>query len=249
MYYYIFEPPQGPKEYERTAQIKDLLSQLGIAGEMAAPQPGRSIEDLVKVAIAKRYSTIVTVGGIDLINRVARAIVSHDVVLGIIPLSDDPDIGELIGTTDWRVAAEQLKRRRWQHIQLGSMNGMGCFLTAATVQVPAGKEFGIKTPDFELNSEGPTLISITPLRQSETPVAGLDLCIQTEQKPKTGLLSFFKGKQEVHETSHFTVTELSLTTTEAYPIMVAGENISETSVDITTETKGIRLIVGKGISN
>ncbi len=34
MYYYIFEPALEAKEYERTSQIKEYLSSLGIAGEM-----------------------------------------------------------------------------------------------------------------------------------------------------------------------------------------------------------------------
>lgn len=53
MYYYIFDPPQGAKEYERTAQIKELLSTLGIAGEMTSPIPGRGVEELVQIAIQK----------------------------------------------------------------------------------------------------------------------------------------------------------------------------------------------------
>ena len=58
MYYYIFEPPLEAKEYERTAQIKEYLATIGIAGEMTAPTPGRSVEDLIQLAIGKRLSLI-----------------------------------------------------------------------------------------------------------------------------------------------------------------------------------------------
>jgi diacylglycerol kinase family enzyme len=246
MYYYIFEPPQGPKEYERTAQIKELLSQLGIAGEMAAPQPGRTVEDLVKIALAKRYSTIVAVGGMEIINRVARAMLSHDAVLGIIPVHNDPDVAELIGTGDWKIAAEQLKRRRWQHLQMGMMNTNICFLTPATITVPSSKELHVVSESFKLTATGPAVVRITPLRDPESPVSGLLLDIVSEAKPKSGLLSFFGTKEESPRSSHFRVQELSLTTSESYPVVVAGETLASTPITSTTEAKGIRLIVGRG---
>ncbi|HSI20171.1 MAG TPA: diacylglycerol kinase family protein [Verrucomicrobiae bacterium] len=246
MYYYIFEPPQGPKEYERTAQIKDFLSQLGIAGEMAAPQPGRTAEDLVNVAVSKRYSTVVTVGGMDLINRVARALLPYDAVLGIIPLNDDPDIANLVGTSDWKTAAEQLKRRRWQHTQLGMMNGSICFLTPASITVPSGSEFHVSANTFEFSSKGPASIRIAPLRHNESPEAGLVLDISQQQKAKTSLFKMFSSKEPAPQESHFVVSTLSLTTTQSCPVVVAGETLTGTPVSCATESKGIRLIIGKG---
>lgn len=246
MYYYIFEPPQGPKGYERTAQIKDYLSQLGIAGEMAAPQPGRSVEDLVKIAIAKRYATVVAVGGMELINRVARAILSHDAVLGIIPIQDDPDIAQLIGTSDWKTAADQLKRRRWQHIQLGSMNQTICFLTPATIEIGRHKTFHVESDNFELRAQGPAVIRIAPERDPESPVSGLVLDITGETRQKGGILKLFNSKQEAPQSSHFVVQELTLATEEPCHVIVAGEDLATTPITCTTETKGLRIIVGKG---
>jgi diacylglycerol kinase family enzyme len=246
MYYYIFEPPQGPKEFERTAQIKSYLSELGIAGEMAAPQPGKTVEDLVQVALSKRYSTVVAVGGMEFINRIARALISYEAVLGIIPVTNDADVAELIGTSDWKIAAEQLKRRRWQHIQLGSMNGNVCFLTPASIQVPVGETVTLTTEDFSIQAAGPQQIKITPLRDPESPVSGLLLDITGESKAKKGLLSLFKPQNTVPLTSHFTVKKLSVLTDKAQAVVVAGETLASTPVDCSTEAKGIRIIIAKG---
>lgn len=136
MYYCIFEPPVGPKEYERVAQIKSKLTELGIVGEMATPMPGKTIEQLVSNAVSKRYSTVVAIGGIALINQVVRAVEPYDLVLGIVPLTEHADITTLIGTSTWEAAADQLKRRRCQPVWLGEMNGGISFLTPARLVLP-----------------------------------------------------------------------------------------------------------------
>lgn len=243
MYYYIFDPPQGPKEYERTAQIKEHLSQLGIAGEMAAPQPGRSAEDLVQLAIAKRYSTIVTVGGMELINRVARALMPHDAVLGIIPVNPDPDIAALIGTNDWKQAADQLKRRRWQHLELGVMNGSICFLTPATINIPKSATVTITTDTFMLETAGPVELRVSPAH-AESAAVGLDLQIKAEQ-PGGSIFKLFSGKNQAPLESQFRVGTLSVRASASFPVIVAGEELARTPVACSTEQRGIRLIVGK----
>ena len=42
MYYYIIEPPKG-KIINRPEKIKDILGDLGIAGETVSPNAARSI--------------------------------------------------------------------------------------------------------------------------------------------------------------------------------------------------------------
>jgi hypothetical protein len=245
MYYYIFEPPQGPKEYERTAQIKEYLTQLGIAGEMAAPQPGRSAEDLVNLAIAKRYSTVVAVGGMDLVNRIARTLLPYEAVLGIIPTTNDADLAALIGTTDWKAAADQLKRRRWQHVELGIMNGTTCFLTPATITIPKGKSFEVQTEAFTLKSPGAALVKITPQRHAEGTSHELVLDVTSAEKPKSALARFFTPDSKAPQGSTMRVPALTLVTSEPLPVLVAGESLISTPIRCTTETKGLRLIVGK----
>jgi len=242
MYYYIFEPPQGPKEYERTAQIKTLLSQLGIAGEMSAPQPGRSAEDLVNMAVAKRYGTIVVVGGVELMNRVARAVLPFDVVLGLIPTTEHPDITRLIGTSDWKTAAEQLKRRRWHTVQLGIMNGTVSFLTPAELEIPAKQQAELQTPDFSLRIEGPAKMSVIPQGLESS---NFRITIEGRSSHKGGIFGFLKGKSTVPRDSAFQTENCTITTTQPLPVVVAGVSLVTTPLTCTTEGKPLRLIINR----
>lgn len=247
MYYYIFEPPQGAKEYERTAQIKETLSTLGIAGEMTSPVPGKSLEDLVDLAVAKRYSTIVAVGDMEHINRVARAVLHHDAVFGIIPTHPHADITALIGVAEWQPAAELLKRRRLQQVQMGSMNEQIAFLTPAIINIPHDQYFEIKTPKFTLQGHD-CQITISPIWQEDgaKQPAALGLDIQPLHTEKRGLLQgIFQRKNSTVQESHLQVPSLILSTQEPLPVQVAGEVLTSTPVQCAPQPKPLRLIVGR----
>lgn len=246
MYYYIFDQPQGSNEYQRTAQIKERLGELGIAGEMTTPVPGRTVQDLVHNAVAKRYATIVAVGGIALINQVARAIEPYDLVLGIIPLQENPDINSLIGSATWEDAAEQLKRRRWQSVRLGMMQGGICFMTPATISVPAGMPVALSTPDFQLTEKHGAEITVTTVRGESAEVSSLQVTI-VPHSPKRGFLGSLLGSGTKAPTeSCFTVSEVTIAPAESLPVVVAGETLTNTPLHCTTQEKPVRLIVARG---
>jgi hypothetical protein len=249
MYYYIFEPQQGPKEYERTGQIKEFLSSLGIAGEMNAPTPGRSVEDLVAQAAAKRYSTVIAVGGIELVNRTARALEAYDIVFGIIPTHEHPDITRLIGVSDWKTAAEQLKRRRFQNVRMGSMNDSVYFLTPASVTLHPDTAFSITTGEFVMKSQGGSII-VTPDTLNEEDSGCLQVDILPGPRVKRGFLgNIFNRTTPAPEASHLNLGWLDLHTTLELPIMVAGTPVCHTSVRFSTQNKSLKLIIGKGSQN
>ena len=245
MYYYIFDAPTGPNDYQRSAQIKDRLTSLGIAGEMASPMPGKSVQDLVKNAIAKRYSTIVAVGNIALINQVAQAIEPHDVVLGIIPLHDQPDLCELIGASTWEAAAEQLKRRRWQPIRLGLIENVGCFLTPATVEVPHNEWLHLKTPQFDAKQSG-GLLKVMTTRSEDEGHLSVEILFPSNDKPSFLGKIFKRTGVEVNRESKFTTKSVHVATEKPLSILVAGEIVGQTPCRFTTQAKPLRLIVARG---
>ena len=246
MYYYIFDPPTGAKEYERTAQIKELLASLGIAGEISQPQPGKSAEDLVHNAIAKRYSTIVAVGGMELINRIARALEPYDVVFGIIPTIDHPDIATLIGTSEWKPAAEQLKRRRWQYARLGVINDDIYFLTPAYIDVPSGSAYSIQTPDFTAMGRG-GLVELMPLYVEGSQEVNLSIKVQQAKEAPRGILQklFSRDSAPSHD-SYFSAPTVTIQTEQTLSVTVAGTAIITTPIQCTTKGKQLRLIVARG---
>jgi len=247
MYYYIFDPPAGPNDYQHTQQIKEKLSALGIAGEMGSPMPGKDVRYLVENAVAKRYSTIVAVGGVALINQVAQALEPHDSVLGIIPLHEEPDIAKLIGSDTWEQAAENLKRRRVQSVKLGLLEGTGCFLTPATIEIPANEWVTFATPNFQGRQQGGTVI-ISPSRNPEQESMCLAVEITMGEKaPSAGFFkSLFGGKSSPSQnTTRFCTSHLKITTEKPCAVSVAGSEITQTPLTCSTQAKPVRLIVAK----
>ena len=239
MYYYVFDPPQGPKEYERTAQIKEYLGTLGIAGEMVQTQPGRSVEQLVESALAKRYSTIIAVGGSELINRMAGALAPHDVVFGIIPLVEHEDIRTLIGTTDWKTAADQLKRRRWGICRVGLFSNGIVFLTAAHLDLGISHHFQISTNDFAIQGSG-GLLTVTPAQDGDQATLLVELTERTPEK-KRWWRQFGKNESESPYTS-LPLTEFTIETFPILPVTVAGIEVCQTPISLKSEQKTLKLI-------
>lgn len=246
MYYYIFDPPQLPKEYERTAQIKELLTTLGIAGEITTPQPGRTVEQLVEQAMLKRYSTVIAVGGIQLINRVASALGQHDVVFGIIPLTEHPDITAAIGVSDWRLAAEQLKRRRWQPVRPGILNGSTRFLTPLSLPVPAGTPYHLQADGFELKGVGPGIITIAPGEGTEAAASdGLRFRFTGEPKSAGFLRRLLGSETAPADETALVLPRLQVITPQPLPVSMAGTEIAATPFTCAVQKQPLRLIVGR----
>lgn len=247
MYYYIFEAGLDIKEREQIKQIKDYLSSLGIAGEMTTPTPSRNVEDLVELAAAKRYSTIVAVGGVTLINQVARALSAYPIVFGIIPLEKQGDLSHLIGASDWKSAADALKKRRLQSVQQGLLNDAFCFLTPATIQFGEEEIYTVDTSDFSFSATGGT-VTISPGRGKAAETTSLFVEItQPVSASKKGLFSFFSKKADLPQESRFSLTSLTLTTPTPRSVIVAGSEITQTPLTCSTEKTALKLIVAKGI--
>jgi diacylglycerol kinase family enzyme len=246
MYYYIFEPPREPKEYERTANIKEYLSKLGIAGEMVSPTPGKTVEDLIGQAVRKRYSTIIAVGGIEFVNRVARSLEAHEVVFGIIPTHENNDIVRLIGVGDWKTACDQLKRRRWQTLRLGLMNNEICFLTPATIELPTDAILTIRTSDYALKAPG-GIITIQPISLPEAIESeALELRISPITLKKTGFLQkLFASKTQENLETQIHNRHFDLLSESSIPVMVAGAILARTPVQFSIQEKVLKLIVGR----
>ena len=242
MYYYIFEPPLEAKEYERTASIKEYLSSLGIAGEMVTPTQNRTIEDLVSLAVAKRYSTIIAVGSTDLINQVARSLEPHEVVFGIIPTNEHSDLSRLIGVTTWKEAADMLKRRRWLPVRLGLLNERYCFLTPATLQLPHSCSYQLTTDTFSLTGSG-GFITISPLRGGALSESSILLEISSPAPRASLFKSLFRKPNPATQVSQFNLPAFELTTSEPTQVVVAGSVLATTPIQVTPQQKALKLIV------
>ncbi len=111
MYYYVLESPSSRGVRQNYQRLRDILTQLGIVGEIVTSSPARSPAEQAFIGTTKGYSTIVAVGGDAHVNEVAMAIIGR-AVLGVIPIEATRQVTDLIGATDIRAAAEVLKQRR-----------------------------------------------------------------------------------------------------------------------------------------
>jgi hypothetical protein len=242
MYYYVFESVTQPTDLERSAAIRHYVSSLGIAGELVTWQQGRNLDEMIRQAIAKRYSTVVAVGSLATINAVARSLEPYDVVFGIIPLFSHPDITHLIGTSEWQEAAEHLKRRRWQHVRLGIMNESSYFLTPAHIAL-RGPAI-LRTAHYEAAVPGGTITIRLP--ESGDEHGGLHIEAAGREAGARSLLGrIFKGASPAIDRSYFVTDRMEIETPTLSPVLVAGTEITHTPLTVTTQDKPLKLIVAK----
>lgn len=241
MYYYVFELTSDAKELERITTIREYVSSLGIAGEMATLRDPEQAGQLVGQAVAKRYSTIVAVGGLHTINAVAQAAVEHDIVFGIIPLLHHPDIADLIGTQDWKEAANNLKRRLWQPVSLGIINGSRYFLTQLSIShdtpvLAVTDAYELLLPEGLLNVALGTADEATSLILDNL----------GNRAPRRGLLSRLSSSKEAGTpVTHVQVPSVTLNSERMFPVTVAGNDVARLPIDITTCDRALKLIVAR----
>lgn len=137
MYYYIMETA-GKKTAVWQEKVKDILGDLGIAGETVAPSPARTIEELAQLGVVKGYNTIVAVGSQKLLNKVASVIINQkenrDIVLGFIPEDYSGSLAKRINTKDTQSACLALKQRRLETIDACMVEPNKFFLTEAILE-------------------------------------------------------------------------------------------------------------------
>lgn len=137
MYYYITEAGNA-KTAAWQEKIKDILGDLGIAGETVSPTPARTIEELASLGVIKGYSTIVAVGSEKLVNKIVTALINQkgtkETVLGVIPSNFAGMLARRIGAADLKEACQALKLRKLETIDACQIEPNKYFLTEAIIE-------------------------------------------------------------------------------------------------------------------
>jgi len=135
MYYYIMEPATGKASWQE--KVKDMLGDLGIAGETVMPSAARTIEELASLGVIKGYTTIVAVGSEKIANKVATALINQkntkDTVLGIIPDDYTSKLAKRIGVSDFKEACQALKFRKLEMVDACFVEPNKYFILEATI--------------------------------------------------------------------------------------------------------------------
>lgn len=248
MYYYIFDI----KKFAKSAQIENLknyLGGLGISGEFTYPNPAQTVEELVDLGISKQYSTIVAVGGDDLVNTVASKLVGKKEAMGIIPIEASGPLCQLIGNSGWKEACDTLRFRKISEIAIGKTATGNCFLTHAELNIKSPIEITLEFKDFIVQSKITSLM-ISNFHPSIKKIGSdfLDVTMTSVSNPDSFLSKFFgkKSENKLGE-SLFRARSLRIFTKSQMPIMAGGSQIAKSPQLIESSDDLLRLITAKKI--
>lgn len=238
MYYYVLEAPASRAIRQNYQKLRDILTNLGIAGEMVTASPARSPVELTVMGIKKGYSTIVAVGGDDHVNQIATSL-HGQAVLGVIPINASRQVTDIVGVNDIRSAAESLKQRRLS--------------TQSMVFVEPDKLLFL---DGEISTEKMAKVSMVidnkvrahAYFQRLTIDRDLNIRIYsnhvTEKKKFLGL--FTVGSEEMQSESLFHGKTIRILTDPTLPLKIAGNVIADTPFQMRHVPESLKLITKRG---
>lgn len=237
------EPPKG-NLVKRQEKIKDILGDLGIAGETVTPSAARTIEELTHLGVMKGYSTIVAVGGESLVNKIINILVtqkiSKDTVLGIIPNDFESMLAKKINVTDLRSACDALKFRKLETIDLCQIEPNKFFITQAVLENFRGRKILFAMDALTGTAQANHLI-IKP---------GLNIFIYDkalEGNAFSRLFNWLLGKKQIDIYSSFFKTKRIRFEAENanLAIKVSGETIAKTPVTFYNRQRVLKIIVAR----
>lgn len=235
MYYYIFQSPRNYSENKIHEQIKNMLTILGISGENTTVSPARTATELALMGIGKGYSTIVAIGGDELINEVASNIQGSGAALGIIPINASLDIIKLINTSNFKEACEALQKRYLENINMGYLDPGINFLTNISINI--GKTLNIQAEinNFYFETKASKIIIDN------------NLCVQifNEQVKQGFFASLFgnnKNNLQNNENSIFYGNKIRLRTHEIVPVKIAELTVAKTPIILYKKNNALKII-------
>lgn len=244
MYYYIMEPPKG-KVVSRQEKIKDILGDLGIAGETVSSSAARTIEELTHLGIVKGYSTVVAVGSESLVNKIITVLATEktakDVILGVIPNDFKSLLAKIINVNDLHSACSALKFRKLESIDLCAIEPNKFFITEAVLE--NNRNYGIYFSKDGLQGKiEAERIVIKP---------GLEIFTHDRALEGNAPSRFYKWlfgqKQSDIYSSYFTAKKIRFEAENnaAIPIKVAGEIVAKTPATIHSRSRVLKIIVAR----
>ncbi|MDO8649954.1 MAG: diacylglycerol kinase family protein [Candidatus Berkelbacteria bacterium] len=238
MYYYIMEPPSSRAVRQTYQRLRDLLTNLGIAGEMMAASPARTPEELAMMGLERGYSTIVAVGGDAFVNYIAQTIIGQ-AVLGIIPIGEAQQSAELIGTNNMKTAAEFLKFRRLSTFNTVTADPDSLIFLDAVVEPPK-----LAKVSFVIDGKLRGYAYFNKM----TVTRNLEIKIESQHlvEPKKFLGLFSTGGTVVQSLSQFHGRNVRLTTEPDLALLVDGRPVAKTPLQLRLNPNSLKVITKRG---
>lgn len=236
------ESPKA-KIVSRQEKIKDILGNLGIAGETVVPSAARTIEELTHLGIIKGYSTIVAVGPESLVNKVITVLATQkeakNVVLGIIPDDFNGQIAQKIGIRDVHAACNALKTRKLETIDLCLLEPNKYFITEGIIETFFNQEIYFSID----NLKGKALTNKVIIKP------GLEVYFSDKALQGSPFSSFsrwlFGKKQQDVFSSYFKTKKIRVESQNNLPLKVSGETIAKTPFNVHSRSRILKIIVSR----
>ncbi len=242
MYYYIVDPPQGVPAARISQKLQELITPMGIAGEIAVANPARSAEELTYMGIDKGFTTIVAVGGEELVNTVATIIIneSHEkIALGVIPVNAGPLLPQMIGcpNNDIRRGAEIIHKRHLDLFDVVLIASKRYMVTESYILPPRRVQMTIEVDQaYKVDLEA-DFVHISN-----------DLVATFQSKPNQSFLAKLGlGGKPSHDTSQFHGKQIRIVAHEPLPVTVAGVVVAKTPTTFTKLPAALKLITTRAI--
>ena len=242
MYYYILD--LGNKEVVKIKEKMEMtMASYGISGDFGKISPLSSAFELAKRAQDHNYTTIVAIGGSEIINQVIQAVVGTDTVLGIIPINAPKRICGLIGADNYKTALDNLRARKIENFDMGKIAEAKYFLTEARIKNPRPIKTVLDFGEFKAKGNFKDIVIGNGTSGNESFRDGF-LNIRIDQKEtKSSFLGFFKKSDTPF--SSFRADKLNIDSEEQINILVDEEVAAKTPCEIKLLPFALKLIVAK----
>ncbi len=246
MYYYIVDPPRGTPTAKIAQRLQDLITPMGISGEIGIANPARSAEELAYMGIDKGFTTLVAVGGEELVNTLATILINESrekIAFGIIPIDAGALVADMIGVpnNDMRLAAEVIKQRHLELVDVVQIAAKRFMLTEAFIVAP-------RTIKVTLDIDQKSKVEL------EADVAHLshDLVLTLDVKRPQGFMHktlsmMGMNKKEDYLTSQFHGKQIRIQAHEPLPVMIANQVVAKTPTTFTKLPAALKLITARAI--
>lgn len=242
MYYYIMEPA-GKKGIAWQEKVKNILGDLGIAGETVTPSPARTVEELASLGLIKGYSTIVAVGSEKIVNTIVNTIINQgenkDVVLGIIPEDYNSVMAQKIHVKDFRDACNALKYRKLKIIDACFIEPNKYFLTEAVIESAKPIDAYLITPKIKAG--------VVINKMTIKPGLEIKILDHSTTNSKNNFWNRLFGKHEdSRNTSYFQAKYVKIEAPDGgVPVKVENEIIAKTPIICHNRSKALKIIMAR----
>ena len=246
MYYYIVDSPQTKADQTTIASIRSKLIPEGIPGEFTFRTPGESAKNLAEKAIAQGFTTIVAIGGDQLINELAGILYDQPIALGIIPMNASAAMQKLIGYNDWHVAIQTLRHRKLALFDVAVINEEHFFLTEVLLTAEKPSIFSLHMNRFTAHAETKSLRLVLPTGQAPFDITGVINFVIEETASRGGFGGFFGG-QKSEITTLLRSEQAAIQCTNPATCTLDTVAIAQTPLSVTIVPQAVRIVVARHI--